>query len=92
MYTHSFSREGLMFIHTVISTRNLYILYTFNYIDIIYISVVNAYSITSPGNIYIQVQPVRYQSQPGHDPNGYNRGTTKVTSTGRDLVIYLNNI
>ena len=56
--------------------------------------VVNAYSITSPRKVSIQVPPVSYQSQPGHDPNGYNRGTTKVTSTGRDLVIYrcLNNI
>ena len=36
--------------------------------DIIY--VVTPYSITSSGNVSIQVQPVRYQSQPGHNPPG----------------------
>ena len=48
---------------------------------------VNTYCITSFKNVCIQVRPVRYQSQPVHDPHGYNPIplTINATITGLDL-------
>ena len=49
--------------------------------------VVNIYSITSFQNVSIQVQLVGYQSQTGHDPQGYNP-TIIATMNGLDLCSY----
>ena len=47
--------------------------------------VVKPYSIANLQNVVIQVQPIRYQSQPGHCPQFTILWTIDPTTTGRDL-------